>query len=144
MALSGLSPVCPYLLGAGKPTAGLINSSLSLFVLVLSFQMLAPQYLLCPVASPELLLWLLVQRQVNTKASQFAKHHEMGNIVGDLETFPLNPEPPSISWQGRKDRRDMSLPSRMVFLQNNFWGGGSPACSCSQPPCLGKSSPNAL
>lgn len=41
----------------------------------------------------ELLLWLLVQRQVNTKASQFAKHHEMGN-VGDLETFPLNPEAP--------------------------------------------------
>lgn len=53
----------------------------------------------------ELLLWLLVQRQVNTKASQFAKYHEMGNIVGDLETFPLNPEVPIHQLAGEEEQK---------------------------------------
>lgn len=43
----------------------------------------------------ELLLWLLVQKQApNTKVSQFAKRHGIGNICGNLKTFPLNPEAP--------------------------------------------------
>lgn len=38
----------------------------------------------------------------------------------------------------------MALLSRTVFLQNNLWGGSSPACNCRQPPCPGKGSPNPL
>lgn len=41
----------------------------------------------------ELLLWLLVQKQVpNTKVSQFAKYQEIENIRGDLKMFPLKPQ----------------------------------------------------
>lgn len=71
----------------------LINSSLRLFgpVPTCPLQMLATSVHAMSASPSELLLWLPVRRQVNTKPSQFAKRCEIGNVGGDLKTLPLNP-----------------------------------------------------
>lgn len=82
----------------------------------------------------ELLLWLPVRRQVNTKPSQFAKCCEIRNVGGDPKTSPFNPQAP-IHQPGERRAGEMWLSFQGWYFSRITSGEAAalPATAGSRP-----------